>query len=338
MNQKIVIIAFLVLLCLVAVSSWMALGVLRQPAFIHVNKPENSDAFAVNANYERVDVQGDVHNKFFVKHLTHYSYNNFASFQQPVITIVNANKADWQITANRGDSKNGAEAVDLIENVKFYQPASANNKETTITTEKAVIFLKQKFAKTDVHVAIKQPGLDVEADGASANFKVGLIKLFANVKETYIPTTGAPANSSIANNDDSNKPAYLQAESAVYDRSLHVTTYIGKINITQGSTFLNADKLIIYDKPENNNIYKVVAFGKPAHYSSIPKGKSDRLNATADRIEYYPDKKMAVLIGNGKITQKDNSFIAPKIIYDLTTETIKTDPAKTTNAKIVITP
>lgn len=312
----------------------MTWQVIYQTTFYHISKPEDPDAFAININYMQMDQNGNLHNKFFATQLSHFQYNNSANFQKPIITIVTPNKTDWVITAKRGNSKHGSEKIDLVGNVKFYQAAGLDNQETTISTEHAVFFMEQKLIKTDKHVVITQPGLIAESDGADANLATSFISLLSNVNETYAPQ----ANRQFAKNLDSKQPVHVTAQRANYDRSSHVTTYLGNVFMKQGSTVLNADKVIIYDRLDDNKVTKVIALGKPAVYSTIPRGKTDRLNASARRIEYYPENKTAILIGNGKITQKNNSFVANRIVYDLNTDTVKTNPTENTKSKIVIVP
>jgi lipopolysaccharide export system protein LptA len=195
-----------------------------------------------------------------------------------------------------------------------HQDAGAKSKQTTITTNSATIYFAKKYVKTDQLVKIVHEGVLAEAVGASADFNTNVVNLFSQVKEVYVPPE--------TNKGKPQETAYLNSDRATYDRKNHVSSYFGNIRYTQGASFLHADKLVIYDSEVDNSIEKVVAFGAPAYYSTVPDAKGDRIDAKALRIEYYPEKKIALLIGDGELMQKGNKFSGPYITYDLNKQTI----------------
>ena len=144
--------------------------------------------------------------------------------------------------------------------------------------------------------------------------------------------------SSLALSSDQKKTAYLNSDRAHYNRTTHISTYIGHINFKQGTTHLKAEKLVIYDNQNTNKVYKIVAFGQQAHYSTLPDGKQDMLNAEANTITYYPAKKIAILHGDGEITQDGDKLTGPHIEYNINKQTILVTPAKKNLATIILQP
>jgi lipopolysaccharide export system protein LptA len=142
---------------------------------------------------------------------------------------------------------------------------------------------------------------------------------------------------SLALDSDQYKPADLTADKAFYNRTTHISTYRGHINFSQGTTHLQANELVIYDG-KNNKIYKIVAFGNQAHYSTIPNKKQKVLNAKADIIKYYPQKNTAILVGHAEVTQKGNRMRGPSITYNNKQQTILLNPSSKNQAHITFQP
>jgi lipopolysaccharide export system protein LptA len=136
---------------------------------------------------------------------------------------------------------------------------------------------------------------------------------------------------------DSQQTAYLNSNTATYDRTARVQTYTGNVDYTQGTMHLTADNLEIY-LDETNKAYKIVATGKQAHYTSMPDNSKFPLLASADTIEYYPHDGIVKLIGNGKVEQNKNKFMGPNIIYSIIKQTVLSDTAKNNKTVIIFRP
>lgn len=146
------------------------------------------------------------------------------------------------------------------------------------------------------------------------------------------------STSTFALNSDAQKTTHMTADKVVYNRNSHISTYIGHVKFSQGTTSLTADKVIVYDRENSNKIYKIVAFGKRAHYSTLPEGKKALLHAKANTIKYYPQKNIAILIGNAEVTQKDNSMSGMRITYNTKKDTILLTPKTKGRARVVFQP
>jgi LPS export ABC transporter protein LptC/lipopolysaccharide transport protein LptA len=327
MNNKINI-SVAVLLLITVLSSITVFKVVKESKASRINNPDMPDFFIKSVGYTKMDDTGVVQQSIYVPELTHYKAGDSTVFQKPtVIFRVNQQAEPWEINADSGTSKFGLDTINLTGNVVISQAGNANNKATIITTNSATIFFDKKYAKTDQLVTIQHEGLLAKAIGANADFNANILNLSSNVEEVY-------------NSDEAGKAGeiiFLKSNRATYDRKKHISSYFGKVVYTQGESFLQADKLIIYDNPVDNRVQKIVAFGNPAYYSTIPdanpNAKSNRINAKALRIEYYPLKKIALLIGDGELTQKGNKFSGPHIVYNLEQKTILSTPISTSCRK-----
>lgn len=119
---------------------------------------------------------------------------------------------------------------------------------------------------------------------------------------------------------DSDKYAVMHviSDTATYDRNKHTITYEGSVQMDQGTSHLDGSKVIVYQIPDTNNkIEKIVAFGKPAHYSTLPQTNKSRLFVEALKITYNPVKRTVLLEENGRVNQEGNIFSGPHIWYDI---------------------
>lgn len=332
MNKNFIIIT--VFLAVIAATTGALRVVEKTLTVAHVDNPDNPDSFIRGVVFTQTDENGDLHNIIRAEKVIHFQSNDAAVFQKIDVLFLESPQKTWRITADHGDSEANLETVHLIGNVNVFQPAGPETKETTITTNSATVLLHKKYVFTDQLVNVKQPGITIEAKGANADFNIGLVNLLSQVKQTYLPSEDS--GGSVPLSGEQSKIAFLNADQVQYDRHKHISEYSGNIMFTQGTTFLKAQKLLVYDV--NNKIYQVTATGAPAHYSTIPNAQDGRMDATAKQMQYFPQKNIAVLIGDSKITQNGSEFAGPNLTYDFKKHTIISQPVPNALTTIVIPP
>lgn len=136
---------------------------------------------------------------------------------------------------------------------------------------------------------------------------------------------------------DSQLPAKFNSDQILFNQKTGVTIFVDNVQMDQGSTHLTADKVTIY-KDKNNKIYKVVAEGKQAHYTTLPDGETKPLDAYADTIEYYTQEKKAVLDGNAYVVQEPNQLRATHIVYDMANKNITSTATAGSQSVLVLQP
>ncbi|GAB4392445.1 MAG: hypothetical protein Tsb005_06510 [Gammaproteobacteria bacterium] len=139
---------------------------------------------------------------------------------------------------------------------------------------------------------------------------------------------------------DSTEPLSISANSADLNRKTGVGTYRGNVKVTQGSTIVTGDVLITYMN-DQRKLNKAVVKGNTttrAHYQTVPKPDESTLHARANKITYFPQKRLVILEGDAEILQNGNSFKAPYITYNLNTQHIisKNSPDKQQRTTIMI--
>ncbi len=113
----------------------------------------------------------------------------------------------------------------------------------------------------------------------------------------------------------------IQADSAELDDQNGTTTYAGKVIVEQGSMKITAAKVIIYGR--NDNYSMVVATGKPARLSQIPKKGQEAVTAQANRLEYRITDETLFLIDNAAFKQEGTSLSGNRIEYDVKRAVVK---------------
>lgn len=139
--------------------------------------------------------------------------------------------------------------------------------------------------------------------------------------------------------EDKSEILHLSASTADINQKTHRGAYHGKIEFDQGTTHLRADDAItIGDK--DNHIIKAIAKGgsEPAHFWTQAKKDEAPMHAYAKTIIYEPNLFRIQLIGEAKVLQGDNSFSAPKIVFNTKTQHVITTPDAHSQTVIIIHP
>lgn len=329
-----------VLLFLVAISSFAIWRIVNTGTGSYTSTVGAPDAFMQNFVSKQFRTDGTLKELMTATKLVHYSENDAAKFENCTIKLFDQNSAlSWSVSANGGSSESGANLINLWGNVAFYHPATLDSKETRINTERAEIYLQEKYFESDVAVTFMQPNFIAKATGANVDLDKQVLNLLADVKETYLPNSRQAKDSNMfLNAADANKPAYMESDRVNHDFGAGVNTYVGKVKFQQGSTLVAADKLIAYTNKANKKISKVITFGKPSYYKSLQtdSGSGKYLEAFADSIEYYPTDSRAVLLGNARIAQDKTVINAPYVIYDLQKKELRTVSSPKEQTKVVI--
>ena len=138
---------------------------------------------------------------------------------------------------------------------------------------------------------------------------------------------------------DTQQTIHIVADSSLFDYKTGVNTYEGNVKVDQGSTHLLADR-VTTKNDANHKVEEAVAYGnkKNAEYSTIPKEGDLVFKARSKVIKFYPQKSKVILEGNVVVTQGENSFNGPIIIYNMKDQTVDAPASKSGRSTIVIEP
>ncbi len=147
------------------------------------------------------------------------------------------------------------------------------------------------------------------------------------------------STSTFALPEDRDRPFNIIADSSLFNYKTGIDTYEGHVKVDQGTSHLIADRLVTR-KDKQHKMILAIATGtqKPAEYTTIPKIGDSVLNAKARFIKFYPTTSIIILEQNVVVTQKENSFHGPLIIYNMKNQLVTAPPFTNGRATIVIEP
>ena len=116
----------------------------------------------------------------------------------------------------------------------------------------------------------------------------------------------------LALTDDSTKPINIQADSAEINDVTGVSTYSGNVVITQGSTRLTGDLVIL--ETANKKVKKIISEGNLSTFKQTT-DDGRKINAEAEKMIYSITGNKIVLTRNAKLTEAGNSFASDKITF-----------------------
>lgn len=112
--------------------------------------------------------------------------------------------------------------------------------------------------------------------------------------------------------DDSTKPINIQADSAEINDVTGISTYRGNVKITQGSTILTGDIVIL--ETANKKVNKIISEGKLSTFKQTT-DDGRKINAEAEKMVYSITGNKIVLTNNAKLTESGNTFASDKITF-----------------------
>lgn len=139
--------------------------------------------------------------------------------------------------------------------------------------------------------------------------------------------------------EDKAQTIHIDADSTTFNYKTKMSTYEGNVHVSQGSSNLLADYLTTKSNAEHK-MEEAIAYGrkKPAEYWTIPHTGDKPLHAKANVIKFYPIKSLIYLEGNVVVSQGENNFHGPYIIYNIKDQLVTAPASKNGRASIVIQP
>ncbi len=127
---------------------------------------------------------------------------------------------------------------------------------------------------------------------------------------------------------DKQQPIHISSDKAERNEKKGVTIYEGAVQMDQGTLRIKADKVVIHSI--NNEIAKIIATGKPAHYQQKPSPEKQLVVAKGDTIEYMIDVEKLHLINNASLRQNDGTTMTGKRIdYNIKESLVKAQSTQT---------
>ncbi|MGD9660125.1 MAG: lipopolysaccharide transport periplasmic protein LptA [Porticoccaceae bacterium] len=132
--------------------------------------------------------------------------------------------------------------------------------------------------------------------------------------------------------EDRNQAIEIQARQALRNEPKGLTVYEGNVTIRQGTIFIQADKVSIYNL--GNKVNRIVCIGTPAQFQQKPKTDSPLVIAKGNTIEYNLETDTIVLQKNASLIQDESTLSGERIDYDLKQEIIRAKGGDDNNDRV----
>jgi len=131
---------------------------------------------------------------------------------------------------------------------------------------------------------------------------------------------------------DKTSPILIEASQVDISEKSGVSTYRGDVRLTQGSVKINADSIVVYT--QDKKLSRIVANGKPATFSQQPNEQHQRVEASANEVEFTSITGLLILKYDAKLKQGTNSFSSNKIVYDTVNDIMSATSSEKSNQRV----
>ena len=136
---------------------------------------------------------------------------------------------------------------------------------------------------------------------------------------------------------DSEQPVYIDSDSQQLDMKSNQVTFLGDVNLKQGSININADKVIVTRNAVNGEIEEIQGFGKPATFSQLTDdGKT--LYGEADDLHYQLVADRLIMTKNAMLSQDGSIIRGSKITYQIASQKLVADSDSSERVSTVLQP
>ena len=119
----------------------------------------------------------------------------------------------------------------------------------------------------------------------------------------------------VALSSDRDQPVSIEANRAEAGEHDRVSVYHGNAVIVQGTLRITGDTIRIYLNADDEFV-KLVSMGDPASMRQLPDDSEQYHTARADRLEYFANYDLIVLLGHASYGQGADRMSAERIVYD----------------------
>ena len=136
---------------------------------------------------------------------------------------------------------------------------------------------------------------------------------------------------------DSEQPVYIDSDSQQLDMKSNQVTFIGDVNLKQGSININADKVIVTRNAVSGEIEEIQGFGKPATFSQLTDdGKT--LYGEADDLHYQLVADKLIMTKNAMLSQDGSIIRGSKSTYLIGSQKLVADSGENKRVSTVLQP
>lgn len=135
----------------------------------------------------------------------------------------------------------------------------------------------------------------------------------------------------LAERADRDKPVHLEADQVHMDDALHISTFTGNVQFTQGTMLIRGDKIVVVEDADG---YKHgTSHGKPASFRQKREGLDEYVNGYGERIEYDTRAETVDFYGQAHLVRDLDDVRGEHITYNQKTEIFQVHSSGKADAK-----
>ena len=117
---------------------------------------------------------------------------------------------------------------------------------------------------------------------------------------------------------DRDKPINLEADSVTVDDAKKISTYLGNVQLVQGTLVIRADRLVVREDPDG--FQHATAYGHPASFRQKREGHDEYIEGYGLRIEYDGKSDVLELFDQARLKRDRDEVRGSYISYNGKTE------------------
>ena len=125
-------------------------------------------------------------------------------------------------------------------------------------------------------------------------------------------------NFSHAERIDRDKPMHLEADHVSIDDAKQISTFEGKVLLTQGTMVIQGDKIVVVQ--DKNGFAHGTASGHPASFRQKREGYDEYVEGYGERIEYSTQSETVDFFGQARMIRRQDEVRGDHITYNSKTE------------------
>lgn len=125
----------------------------------------------------------------------------------------------------------------------------------------------------------------------------------------------------LADKADREQPIHIEADKVNVDDARHVSTFEGKVLLTQGTLRFSADKLVVTEDAAGHQF--CVATGHAATFRQKREGVDEYVEGYGERIEYNTANEVVDFYTNARVKRNLDEVRGNHITYSTLTEIFK---------------
>ena len=125
-------------------------------------------------------------------------------------------------------------------------------------------------------------------------------------------------NPSYAERADRSKPVHLEADHVSIDDAKQISTFEGKVQLTQGTMAIQGDKIIVVQ--DKNGFSHGTATGEFASFRQKREGFDEYVEGYGQRIEYNTQTETVDFFGQARMIRRQDEVRGDHITYNSKTE------------------